>query len=314
MHPTYSIIFFTTASGAGYGLLACMGIFPALGLIPQDRWLGLTGLGIALGLVSAGLLSSTFHLGHPERAWRAFSQWRSSWLAREGVIAVLTYIPAGLFAIGWVWFEDISGIWGVLGLLSALAALLTVICTAMIYASIKAIPKWHNPWVPANYLLLGATTGALLFGALLHLFGAASTEADIMVLVLLALAAAIKAAYRLGSAEATSATVASATGLGRRGRGTLLDPPHTRENFLLHEMGYRVARKHAAKLCRISDATLFALPLILTLGALLLPPPPAAAAALLAALSAALGVVIERWLFFAEATHAVMLYYGEQKV
>ena len=77
-------------------------------------------------------------------------------------------------------------------------------------------------------------------------------------------------------------------------------------------MGYRVARKHAAKLCRISDATLFALPLILTLGALLLPP--VAAAALLAALSAALGVVIERWLFFAEATHAVMLYYGEQKV
>ena len=71
-------------------------------MIPADFWLGLIGLGLALGLIAAGLLSSTGHLGRPERAWRAFSQWRSSWLSREGVASVATFIPAGLFGIGWV--------------------------------------------------------------------------------------------------------------------------------------------------------------------------------------------------------------------
>ena len=93
MHPAYSVILFTTASGAGYGLLALLGLVgfnhgPASSLI-----FGLTAMVIALGLITIGLLSSTFHLGHPERAWRAFSQWRSSWLSREGVAAVLTYLP-----------------------------------------------------------------------------------------------------------------------------------------------------------------------------------------------------------------------------
>src|SRR5436190_21342228 len=97
MNPAYSVILFTTASGAGYGLLALLGLVgfnhgPASSFI-----FGLVALVIALGLITVGLLSSTFHLGHPERAWRAFSQWRSSWLSREGVAAVLTYVPAVLF-------------------------------------------------------------------------------------------------------------------------------------------------------------------------------------------------------------------------
>ena len=101
MHPAISVIFFTAASGAGYGLLALLGIAVPGGLLPADPWFGVAALGLALALVSAGLLSSTFHLGHPERAWRAVSQWRSSWLSREGVAALATYIPTGLFGIGW---------------------------------------------------------------------------------------------------------------------------------------------------------------------------------------------------------------------
>ncbi|MBT4940732.1 MAG: dimethyl sulfoxide reductase anchor subunit, partial [Rhodospirillaceae bacterium] len=101
MHPAYSVIFFTAASGAGYGLLGLMGVLNAGGYLPSDKWFGLTGFFLALGLITFGLLASTFHLGHPERAWRALTQWRSSWLSREGVLAVLTYVPAGLFAIGW---------------------------------------------------------------------------------------------------------------------------------------------------------------------------------------------------------------------
>src|SRR4029077_9268611 len=95
MHPAYSVIFFTTASGAGYGLLIGLAAAAILNLVPRDPVLGFFGLGIALVLVTTGLLTSTFHLGRPERAWRSLSQWRSSWLSREGAAAIVTYIPAG---------------------------------------------------------------------------------------------------------------------------------------------------------------------------------------------------------------------------
>ncbi|MFT5392548.1 MAG: DMSO reductase anchor subunit, partial [Gammaproteobacteria bacterium] len=93
MNPAYSIIFFTTASGTGYGLIALLGIYAWGAHLPASSGFGLLTLGIGFALVVAGLVSSTCHLGHPERAWRALSQWRSSWLAREGVAAVLTFIP-----------------------------------------------------------------------------------------------------------------------------------------------------------------------------------------------------------------------------
>src|SRR5690349_6494896 len=139
MHPSYSVILFTTASGAGYGLLALLGLVgfnhgPASSLL-----FGATALVIALGLITLGLLSSTFHLGRPERAWRAFSQWRSSWLSREGVASVATYLPASLFAIGWVLFGSPGGPWAVFGLLAAAGALASIWCTAMIYRSLKTI-------------------------------------------------------------------------------------------------------------------------------------------------------------------------------
>src|ERR1700748_1578442 len=101
MHPAFSVILFTTASGAGYGLLALLGILAPLDAIPTDRWFGFTALALALGMISGGLLSSMAHLGHPERAWRAMSQWRTSWLSREGVSSLATYIPAGIFGGLW---------------------------------------------------------------------------------------------------------------------------------------------------------------------------------------------------------------------
>jgi hypothetical protein len=106
MNPAYSVILFTTASGAGYGLLALLG-FVGFNHGPASSFIfGLVAIVIALGLITIGLLSSTFHLGHPERAWRAFSQWRSSWLSREGVAAVVTYGPAVLLFAqpGWISF------------------------------------------------------------------------------------------------------------------------------------------------------------------------------------------------------------------
>ena len=114
MHPVPSIIAFTTASGAGYGLLFLLAVTAPAGLLPTGRWFGLTALLLALGLITFGLSASLFHLGHPERAWRALSQWRSSWLSREGLMALLTYPPALAFGAGWVLAETPTGLFTLL--------------------------------------------------------------------------------------------------------------------------------------------------------------------------------------------------------
>ena len=139
MHPAYSVIFFTTASGAGYGLLALMALFGVLDGVPADPWFGFVGLGLGAALVTAGLLSSTFHLGHPERAWRAYSQWRSSWLSREGVLATATYVPLALTAWGWIIEGSLDGPYGFFATFLAILCVLTVHATGMIYATLRTI-------------------------------------------------------------------------------------------------------------------------------------------------------------------------------
>jgi sulfite dehydrogenase (quinone) subunit SoeC len=308
VHPSFSVIFFTTASGAGYGLLALLGVLAPLGVTPPDAAFGFVALGLALAAITAGLLSSTFHLGRPERAWRAFSQWRSSWLSREGVASVATYIPAGLFGIAWVFLGVVSS---VLGILSMVGAVITVFCTAMIYRSLKPIQRWHNSWVVPNYFALALMTGALWLSALLQVFGAGSRGVAWLSLVAILVAAALKLGYwRFIDSSASASTAGSATGLGGLGTVRLFEAPHTSENYLLKEMGFEIGRKHAAKLRRIALLVAFALPFLLALVPLLAAGWPAAIAAILAAALATLGVLIERWLFFAEAKHAVTLYYG----
>jgi len=308
VHPSFSVIFFTASSGAGYGLLALLGVLVPLGIVPQDTLFAVVALGLALGAITAGLVSSTFHLGHPERAMRAFSQWRSSWLSREGVASVATYVPAGLFAIAWVFFGDVSA---VLGALAALGAIVTVVCTAMIYRSLKPIQRWHNSWVMPNYLALALMTGALWLAWLLRLFGAGVASVDWLAILAIVLAAALKLGYwRFIDTTSSASTAESATGLGALGKVRLFEAPHTSENYLLKEMGFQIARKHAAKLRRIAFLLAFALPFLLSLVPLLAGGWPAMFATLIAAPLATLGVLVERWLFFAEAKHAVTLYYG----
>ncbi|MEO1105448.1 MAG: DmsC/YnfH family molybdoenzyme membrane anchor subunit, partial [Pseudomonadota bacterium] len=169
MHPAKSVIFFTTASGAGYGLLVWLAVFAAAGMLPTTREFGLAAFTLSLGLITAGLLSSTAHLGHPERAWRAMSQWRTSWLSREGVAAVATYAPAGLFGLSWVVFERPGGFAALAGFLGAVGALVTVYCTAMIYASLKPVRAWNTHWTAASYIAFALMSGAVLLHLLARL-------------------------------------------------------------------------------------------------------------------------------------------------
>ncbi|HYZ34905.1 MAG TPA: DmsC/YnfH family molybdoenzyme membrane anchor subunit [Crenalkalicoccus sp.] len=305
MNPAPSIVLFTTAAGAGYGLLFWLGLLWPLGLVPRDAGFGLAALVVALVLVSIGLLSSTAHLGRPERAWRALSQWRSSWLSREGVAALLTFVPAVLFGLA-LW-AGVPALAALCGLLAAAGAAATVWCTGMIYASLKPIRQWHHPLTAPNYLALAAFSGVALLAAIAAVAGAGFTVPALLAALLGVVAAMLKRRYwRAVDTAPPLATVESATGLGAIGRTRPLDPPHTQANWLLREMGFRVARKHAAKLRRIALAAGFAAPVMLALLSLVVAP---AALLVLGAVSALAGLLVERWLMFAEATHTVTLYY-----
>jgi DMSO reductase anchor subunit len=319
MNPAYSVIFFTAASGGGYGLLVWLGLLGAGGYLPADRWFAFAGFAWALGMVTAGLLSSTFHLGHPERAWRAFSQWRSSWLSREGVMSVITYLPAGIMGLAWIFLQRLLP-WA--GLLLAICGVLTILCTSMIYASLKTIRRWRHPLTPVVYLTMGLASGALWLACLSLAFGLAISSAGpiscaSLAAVALIVAGLVKLVYWYSiDHEAPGSTVASATGLAPRDSDTvrLFAAPHTSENYLQHEMGFQVARKHALKLRRIALLLGFVVPVILALLSLLVPGLPAFLLLVLAVIANGIGVLTERWLFFAEARHAVTLYYGATAV
>lgn len=311
MHPAYSVILFTSASGAGYGLLVWLALARLSGAWEISPATGLIACLLALVLVTIGLMSSTFHLGHPERAWRAFTQWRSSWLSREGVAAVLTYPAALVFTAGWVW----DGVSAALMLGAAAAtlvlSLVTVYTTSMIYASLKTIPRWSNGFVTPVYLLFALASGGLLFSGVLASSGSAGMSELLLIATVLLVAWVVKWYYwRYIDTVKPESDTGTATGLGHLGTVTQLESPHTSENYLLKEMGYQVARKHAARLRRLSLISGLVVPAVLLLAAGALQGALQAVALVLAVVSGVLGIVNERWLFFAEARHVVTLYYG----
>jgi len=310
MHPAYSVILFTTASGAGYGLLALLGLVGFNHGPVSNFWFGLVSLFIGLGLVTIGLLSSTFHLGHPERAWRAFSQWRSSWLSREGVAALVTYAPILAFGLVWLGLLDRPNLIGPLGIATLIGAAITVYCTAKIYSSLKTIRAWANPLTVPVYLAYALATGASFLMAIAALFDRWQPFQAYMAVAALVLTVILKLLYwrSIDNAERTY-TMGAATGLDRIGAVRQWEVAHTAENFVMKEMGYAVARRHAQRLRGIVVG-LLAVSVLLSLLTLVLLP---ALFAVLAAIAAFASAVIQRWLFFAEAQHVVSLYYGAQK-
>ena len=168
MHPAWSIIFFTSISGLGLGLAGLI----VLGLLDLSLFLHLFVASSAVfGLIGAGLLSSTLHLGHPERAWRALSQWRSSWLSREGVLAILVLASLGCW-FAFTFFFGPPPLWS--GILILLLIVATVYATSMIYGSLKTVACWHHPLTPVCYLMFSACGGSVAFLTMLALFGQAS--------------------------------------------------------------------------------------------------------------------------------------------
>lgn len=315
MNPALSVIFFTTLSGAGYGLL----IWTAIGALLQQPARGLfASLLLGLGLVSIGLLSSLGHLGQPQRAWRALSQWRTSWLSREGVAALATFVPALCLGVALL-PAMIAGdarmatiALGPAGIACAIVliagALATTACTAMIYASLKPVPAWRHRLVVPVYVLFALVCGGLLWLAIAS-FAQRMQVATLFAACLgtIALAACKWRYWHAIDTTPLPFTRGAAVGLPQR-EAALFERPITESNYVTREMAFVLARKHARRLRGLALVLLVVAPVLcLLVGALLAPLQPAAC--IVAALLALSGAFVERWLFFAEARHLVTLYY-----
>jgi sulfite dehydrogenase (quinone) subunit SoeC len=314
MHPAYSVILFTTASGAGYGLLFWLAVLAIFDDLPATSTLGLAGFGIAFALVAVGLLSSTAHLGRPERAWRAFSQWRTSWLSREGIAAVATFVPMAVYAYGWIILGTNRGLFALVGFLLAAMCLVTVWCTGMIYQSLPTIRAWNQTIVSPVYVAMSLSSGAVLALCLLKAFGLDIEDFGWVTVALVAVTLLMKRVYwaYIDQKPEQSLTAGDATGLGRFGTVRPLEAPHSQANFVMREMGYAVGRKHANKLRLLVQVVGFVLPLVLLVAMLTIGGVVSLPLTIVAMLALAFGVIVERWLFFAEAQHVVTLYYGAQ--
>jgi DMSO reductase anchor subunit len=311
MHPAFSVIFFTVASGAGFGLFSLLFIadfFKLGGGFSQDQLVA-GGL-IAMGLVVFGLLSSTFHLANPKNAWRAVSRFRTSWLSREGVFAIV-FMPLALLYLGSIMFDAPQWLRVASGFLTAVMAWITVFSTGMIYACLKTIRQWNTPLVPANYLALGYASGSLLLLLGAVIAGLDTTPYIAMSALIMAIAAVLKAIYYFWiRSPGLSPTINTATGL-TRAKVKLLDTGHTHGTFLTQEFGFQIARQKAGLLKVVVFMVGFALPGLMLMW--VFNQEGGHVAAVIAAVAGILGAAVERWLFFAEARHVVNLYHGAQR-
>jgi DMSO reductase anchor subunit len=321
MRPAFSVIFLTTLIGAGQGLfLALFTVqdYALLNLLPQAPvpFYAQASLLVAV-LLLAGLGASFLHLGRPERAWRAASQWRTSWLSREAIVLPAFIAVVLLYgAAQWVDFKPVllrlpSGLaidlTLILGALGSLLAFALFVCTAMIYACLRFLREWHTPLTVANYILLGAASGFTLATVL------AARTAPALVgflagwALIITLAAAVSRAATLIRNARLRPLSSLQTAIGvkhprivQKSQGAMGGSFNTREFF------HGRSERTVALIQWLGLALLFPAPMLLVvLGVATRSGWPLAAALVVQYM----GLLAERWLFFAQARHPQNLYY-----
>jgi DMSO reductase anchor subunit len=298
MRPAWSVLLLTTLIGAGQGLF--LALFASRFFFPLQEKFLVWGSAISLALLGAGLLASFFHLGHPERAWRSAAMWRTSWLSRE-VIALPLFMGLvflyGLFA--YLGKENL-----LVGILGAVACIVLFVCTGMIYACLKFLQEWHTPLTVINYTLLGAASGLTAAAALAAWLQPSLTRGFVMAaLVTGALAYLLRLAALARNARLRpKSTLASAIGvkhprIAQIAQGAMGGSFNTREFF--HGRPREVVRAVRWLLL----VCVFPVPAFLMLAGNAFP------ILISAFLLQFIGLLAERWYFFAEARHPQNLYY-----
>ena len=322
MHPAFSVIFLTTLIGVGQGLFLALytgQLYSVVKVLPvQDSatFYG-TGSAVAVLFLVAGLFASFFHLGHPERGWRAASQWRTSWLSREvivlpafmgmtalyGVIHYFGWNPV-LFTFRETFAVDLSLI---IGALNTIMAFTLFLCTAMIYACIKFLQEWATPLTVVNYTLLGSASGFTLTTAFAAYQGSDLTPfygGWAIILTLAALVTRISSLIRNARIQHRS-TLRTAIGIrhariAQKSQGFMTGSFNTREFF------------HGAPRFVFNLVKWLFLVLVFPVPIALLSLGMATQAGAVFAIAFAvqyLGLMAERWFFFAQANHPQNLYY-----
>ena len=303
MNPAASVVLFTTIAGAAQGLVVALAL-ATLGGIATTAFTA-RGLVMAGVMLTIGLVASFGHLGRKERAWRAVLMWRTSWLSRECIV-----LPA---FIGWIalWWSmlQLGESRAILALVALVLAAVLWLCTAMIYAYLRFIEEWAQPLTLVNFVLIGLASGFVLASAL----AASSGENELLrwcgpAALLFTVAAWLTRmlSLRRNAALKHRSTLQSATGirspqLVQKSMGMSAGSFNTREFF--HGRTLAVIRN----VRRVFLLGGFALPTLLMLAMPLLGAP--LALWWLAVLSQAVGLLAERWFFFAQARHPQNLYY-----
>jgi len=314
MHPAFSVIFLTTLIGVGQGLflaLFTVESYAAFELLPpQDSRFYALGSAVALGFLVAGLVASFFHLGHPERAWRSAAKWRTSWLSRE--VIVLPAFMGTVFLYGAAHYAGFNpvlarlpsgapvNITAILGVAGTVLAFALFVCTGMIYACLRFLQEWHTPLTVINYVLLGGASGFVLAGALAA-FAAPGVAGFLggWAMILTALAFIGRAASLVRNARLRpKSTLRTAIGVKhprivQKAQGAMGGSFNTREFF----------HGRTAAILRQVKWLFLALAFILPIGLL------AAGFVAAAFVVQYLGLLAERWFFFAQANHPQNLYY-----
>lgn len=321
MHPAFSVIFLTTLIGAGQGLFLALftgQLYALAKLLPvQEDNFYVWGSLIALALLVLGLVASFFHLGRPERAWRSASQWRTSWLSREVLILPLVMALVAAFGLahwlGWTWplltLGDALPVDPTLsiGLLGTLATFALFVCTAMIYASVKFLEEWHSPLTVANFTLFGIASGFMLAAAysawlgnqLVTFYGTWAVVATLLALITRGAALARNARLKHKSTVQTAIGVRH-NAVVQKAQGA------TGGSFNTREFSHGRSPATLWQVRWLFLILVFPLPILLVAAAYGIQSPSLPMAAFAVQF---LGLLAERWSFFAEARHPQNLYY-----
>jgi len=327
MHPAFSVVFLTTLIGAAQGLflaLYTVQSYAAVELLPaQEPHFYVLGSLIALVLLIGGLAASFFHLGHPERAWRSATRWRTSWLSRE--VIVLPAMMGAVFVYGFVhwlgWDLSIVGIKTtvpgdltlVIGAGGALFAFALFLCTGMIYACIKFLQEWATWLTVVNYTLFGVASGFLLATAYaaymapeLVKFYAAWTVIITAAVFITRVASLIRNARLKPKSSLQTAIGVRHQRISQKSQGFMGGSFNTREFF------HGVKPLLFKSIKWVFLVLVFPLPMLLLWAGLSLHAHGLEQSAYV--FSAAfgvqyLGLLAERWFFFAQANHPQNLYY-----
>lgn len=296
MRPAFSVLFLTTLIGAGQGLFITLFFCELLAGSSLTSNFFVIGTVLVLIFSSLGGIASVFHLGHPERAWRAMTMWRTSWLAREG-IALPAFMGAA-FAYGvahWLNFGHTLAI----GTVAVVLAIVLFVCTGMIYGAIKVLKEWAHPLTIVNFIVLGCASGTTLAAAYASFAApelAVALAQTAFALTVLGVVTRSASLWRNATLRPTS-TLQTAIGIRhprivQKSQGSMGGSYNTREFF--HGKSPEFVRGVLVMLV----LGVFVLPLALVLT---LP--------VLAFVAQYLGLLAERWYFFAEAQHPQNLYY-----